>query len=71
MVWHMGDENAVGSGTPPVPKLGFTMREAANSLGCSYASVQRLVSRGQLKSSDALRTKIIPRTEIERFLRVR
>ena len=53
----------------PLPRLAFTMRETAEILGLSYISVQRLVARGLLKSSSALRHKIIPRTEIERFLK--
>jgi predicted site-specific integrase-resolvase len=51
-----------------VPKLAFTMREAATALGISYISLHRLLKRGLIKSSSALRTKIIPHTEIERFL---
>jgi len=45
------------------------MREAAYALGVSYITVQRLVKRGLLKSSSALRTKVISREELERFLR--
>jgi predicted site-specific integrase-resolvase len=53
----------------PVPKLAYTMREAAGALGVSYITVHRLLKRGLLKSSSALRTKIISLAEIERFLR--
>jgi hypothetical protein len=52
----------------PDHKLAYSMRECAVALGISYISVQRLLKRGLLKSSNALRTKIIPRTEIEKFL---
>jgi len=52
------------------PRLAFTMRETAEILGISYISVQRLVARGLLHSSTALRHKMISRTEIERFLAV-
>jgi DNA-directed RNA polymerase specialized sigma24 family protein len=55
---------------PNVPKLGFTMAETAKVLGIHYISVHRLLKRGLLHSSSALRTKIIPLTEIERFLKV-
>ena len=51
------------------PKLAFSLREAAYALGVSYITVQRLVKRGLLKSSSALRTKVISREELERFLR--
>jgi hypothetical protein len=50
-------------------RLGFTLRESAGILGISYPSAWRLWKRGLLKSSKALRKKIIPRTELERFLR--
>lgn len=44
------------------------MGEAAEALGVSYITVHRLLKRGLLKSSSALRTKLIPATEIQRFL---
>ena len=53
----------------PIPRLAYTMRETAEILGVSYITVFRLLKRGKLRASDAVRTKIIPRTEIERFLR--
>jgi len=57
--------------TPPeaLPRLAYTMRETAEILGVSYITVYRLLKRGKLRASDALRNKVIPRTEIERFLR--
>jgi excisionase family DNA binding protein len=61
-------ENA--SSKPALPQLAYSMREAAQVLGVSYITVHRLLRRGLLKSSSALRTKIIPHTEVERFLRV-
>ena len=56
--------------TPPLPKMAFSMRETAQVLGISYFSVHRLLKRGLLKSSPALRHKLIPLVEIERFLKV-
>ena len=53
----------------PLPRLAYTMRETAEILGVSYITVHRLLKRGKLRASDALRNKVIPRTEIERFLR--
>ncbi|MBI5387809.1 MAG: helix-turn-helix domain-containing protein [Verrucomicrobia bacterium] len=52
-----------------LPRLAYTMRETAEILGVSYITVWRLLQRGKLRASDAIRNKIIPRTEIERFLR--
>ena len=52
----------------PVSKLAYTMEEAAQCLGVSYITVHRLLKRGLLRSSSALRHKVIPVTEIERFL---
>jgi excisionase family DNA binding protein len=55
--------------TDPLPRLAFTMRETAEIIGVSYITVHRLLKRGKLRSSDAIRNKVIPRTEIERFLK--
>jgi len=55
--------------TAPLPRLAYTMRETAAILGVSYITVHRLLKRGKLRASDAIRNKVIPRTEIERFLR--
>jgi excisionase family DNA binding protein len=54
--------------TKETHRLAYSLKETANLLGVSYASVNRLVQRGLLKSSRALRTKLISRKEIERFL---
>ncbi len=53
----------------PVPRLAYSMEETAEALGVSYITVWRLVQRGLLKSSTALRHKLIPVSEIERFLK--
>lgn len=53
----------------PLPRLAYTMRETAAILGVSYITVHRLLKRGKIRASDAIRNKVIPKTEIERFLR--
>jgi excisionase family DNA binding protein len=55
--------------TPAVPKLAYTMQETADALGVSYLTVHRLLKRGMIRSSSALRHKVIPVTEIQRFLK--
>lgn len=52
-----------------LPRLAYTMRETAKILGVSYITVHRLLKRGKLRASDDVRCKIIPHTEIERWLR--
>jgi excisionase family DNA binding protein len=52
-----------------LPRLAYTMQETADILGVSYITVHRLLKRGLLKSSTALRHKLIPASEIERFLK--
>lgn len=52
-----------------LPRLAYTMEETAEILGVSYITVHRLLKRGLLRSSTALRHKLIPMTEIQRFLR--
>jgi excisionase family DNA binding protein len=56
-------------GSGGVPRLAFTIDEAAEALGLSYATLYRLLQRGLLKRSLAVRRIIIPRTELERFLK--
>lgn len=51
-----------------LPRLAYTMQETAAMLGVSYITVWRLIQRGLLRSSTALRHKLIPATEIQRFL---
>ena len=46
----------------------YTAREAAVALNVSYPTVLRLIKRRKLKCLP-LRHKLIPRAEIERFLR--
>lgn len=53
-----------------LPRLSYTMKEAAEIIGVSYITMHRLLQRGYIKSSSALRTKIIAHTELERFLKV-
>lgn len=54
--------------TTPLPRLAFSTAEAAQMLGISERSIRRLIARGLLRPSRALRHMLIPRTEIERFL---
>lgn len=54
---------------PALPKLAYSMQESADMLGVSYITVHRLLKRGLLRSCSALRTKVIPHIELERFLK--
>jgi len=54
--------------TPALPRQAYTMRETAEVPGVSYMTIHRLLKRGLLHSSSALRHKLIPASEIERFL---
>jgi excisionase family DNA binding protein len=49
--------------------MGFTVKQTAELLGVGDATVYRLLKRGLLRSSSALRTKVIPKLEIDRFLK--
>ena len=51
-----------------VPKLAYSMTETAEALGVSYITVHRLLKRGKLRASSAIRTKVIPAKELDRFL---
>ena len=47
----------------------YTVKEVAALIGTSDKTVRRLQKRGFFKSSRALRTKQIPRSEIDRYKR--
>lgn len=49
-------------------RMGYSVAETAKLLGVSSRSIRRLLDRKLLKGSRALRTIIIPRSEIEKFL---
>jgi len=53
----------------PLPKLAYSPEEAALVIGVCRDTVYRLLKRGLLRSSSALRHKVIPHVEIERFLK--
>jgi hypothetical protein len=50
-------------------KLALTRVEAADSLGVSAITIDRLTARGLLRPSRATRRPLYPIWEIERFLR--
>ena|SRR5438045_1664442 len=49
-------------------RLAFSVAETAKILGISDKSVRRLIARGLLRPSKALRHLIISKKQIERFL---
>lgn len=66
-ITHLSDN--VGAAKESLPRLAYSLNEAAQILGISYITAFRLCQRGKLRSCGALRTKLIAKTEIERFLR--
>jgi len=52
-----------------LPRLAYSIKETAKIIGVSEKSVRRLIDRGILKSSKALRHIRITHAEIERFLK--
>lgn len=59
---------ASASAAGPPLRLAYSVKEAALILGVSEKSVRRLIDRGLIRPSRALRHLLIPRKEIERFL---
>lgn len=51
------------------PRLANSAQETARVLGICDKSVRRLILRGLIRPSRALRHILIPKEEIERFLR--
>ena len=54
---------------PEVARLALRREEAAAALGVSVPTLDRLVQRGLLRPSRALRRPLFSLPEIERFLR--
>ena len=52
-----------------LPRLAFSLNEFAQMVGISYITAFRLVQRGKLKTCGHLRTKLISRDEVNRFLK--
>ena len=55
--------------TDGVPKLALTRIEAAEAIGVTPVTIDRLAKRGLLVPSRATRRPLYPVWEIERFLR--
>ena len=53
----------------PPNRLALNQQEAAEALGISVVSLWRLVKRGLIRPSIALRIPLYPISELERFLR--
>lgn len=66
---NISPDQTTDNASQTLPRLAYTMEETAEILGVSYITVHRLLKRGLLRSSTALRHKLIPMTEIQRFLR--
>ena len=54
---------------PRTPRLAYSVQETARMLGVCDKSIRRLILRGLIRPSRALRHVRIPRDEIDRFLR--
>jgi hypothetical protein len=60
----------IGRTNYDLPKLLYTIKEVAYILSVSEKSVRRFLERGLLKTSLALRTKLITRESIEAFVKM-
>ncbi len=56
-------------GRESAPRLGLTRAEAAEALGVSAVTIDRLTKRGLLRPSRATRRPIFWVKELERFLK--
>ena len=57
------------SSKSPVPKLALNRVQAAEAIGQSPATIDRLTKRGLLRASRATRRPLYAIKEIERFLK--
>jgi excisionase family DNA binding protein len=56
------------AGPPVVGRLCLSLNEVASALGVSYATVWRLVQRGQLRRVKGLRHVYVAKSELDRFI---
>jgi excisionase family DNA binding protein len=57
----------VNTTTTPKEPLFYTVKESALCLNVSEKTIRRFLERGLLKSSKAIRKKLIPRKDVENF----
>ncbi|MBE7504191.1 MAG: helix-turn-helix domain-containing protein [Verrucomicrobiales bacterium] len=50
-------------------RLAYSIQETARMLGVCNKSIRRLILRGLIRPSRALRHLLIPKAELDRFLR--
>ena len=62
--------NTVEINNDVLPKLLYSIKEAAQMLNVSDKSIRRLLGRGLLKSNPALRVKRITRESIDKFTKM-
>ena len=53
---------------PPLERIAYTTREAAEVAGLCRDTIYRAIKRGKLRASKHLRHKRILRSELERYL---
>jgi hypothetical protein len=63
------DSNGAERSDGVPPRLAYSLKETAAMLGICEKSVRRLILRGLIHPSRAFRHILVPKTEIERFLR--
>lgn len=59
--------NNSGQSENRLPKLSYTLSEAALVTGFSERTIRRIIARGLLRKSKATRRIIITHVELERF----
>lgn len=64
-------DTQVPTEAPVLPRLAYSPQEVADILGLSITTVRRLIRKGRLRTIPGLRHRLVPRTEIDRLLRVR
>jgi excisionase family DNA binding protein len=52
----------------PLPRVSYSIPEAARAMGLSESTVKRLIESGQLASKKVLRRRLIPVKAIDAFL---
>ena len=65
----MSNKDITAAEARPFAPMAYKLKDAARELSISEKSVRRLIARGLIKPSRALRHVLVPATELAEFLR--
>jgi excisionase family DNA binding protein len=62
------NDNTETNESPPLPRLSYKIKEAAQILGVSPITIRRAISRGLLKPCRVFRHPLIPAEQLKKLI---